>query len=251
MQVVAIIGRDQRQPDLLADFTQCFVVRRMKLVVLQFEVVAAREHLRVRLGGLARLVHAIRPEPSRDLARQASRQHDQPVGQLGEDVLVDARFVVEAVLVGGREQLAQIAIAVAILREHDQVKIAAAVEVVAARNLRAIGALARREVHFASDDRLDARGFRLLIELDRAEHVAVVGHRDRFHPRRLGVFDERADFVSAVEEAVLRVDVKMDETHSGPSSCTGLATCAARPLPLTSCVARARRRSLRRARARQ
>ena len=102
-------------------------------------------------------------------------------------------------------------------------KISAAIEVVAARNLRAIGALARREINLASDDRLDARGFSLLIELDRAEHVAMVGHRDRFHPRRLGVFDERPDFVGAVEEAVLRMDVKMDETHSGPSPCTGLA----------------------------
>src|SRR5258708_34504544 len=129
-------------------------------------------------------------------------------------------------------------------------KIAATVEVVAARNLRAIGALARREVHLASDDRLDARGFRLLIELDRAEHVAMVGHRDRFHPRRLGVFDQRPDFVRAVEEAVLRVDVKMDETHSGPSPCTGLAAFAARPFPSHLSCSRAPLIISRRARAR-
>src|SRR5580704_4270466 len=107
----------------------------MELVVLQLEIVAPRKHLRVRLSRLARLVHAIRPEPSRNLARQASRQHDQSIRQLAEDFLVDARLVVEAVLVRGREQPAKIAITVAILREHDQMKIAAAVEVVTARNL--------------------------------------------------------------------------------------------------------------------
>jgi len=67
MQVMAIIGRDQRQPDLFADFAQRLVIRRMELVVLEFEIVAARKHFGVRLGGLARLVHAILPEPSRDL----------------------------------------------------------------------------------------------------------------------------------------------------------------------------------------
>ena len=234
MQIVAIIGRHQRQPDLLADFAQGIVVRRMKFVVLQLEIVPARKHLRVRFGGLARLVHAILPEPSRDLTRQASRQHDQSVRQLGENVLVDARLVVEAVLVRRRQQPAKISVTLAILREDYQVEVAAAVEVVAARNLRAIGALARREIHLASDDRLDADRFRLLIELDRAEHVAMVGHRDRFHPRRLGVLDQRPDFVGAVEKAVLRVDVKMDETHSGHSPCTGLAALRCAPFPLTS-----------------
>ena len=68
---------------------------------------------------------------------------------------------------------------------------------------------------------LTPTAFAFLIELDRAEHVAMVGHRDRFHPRRLGVLDQRPDFVGAVEEAVLRMDVKMDETHSGPSPAPG------------------------------
>src|SRR5208283_1110441 len=125
----------------------------------------------------------------------------------------------------------EISVTLAILREDYQVEVATAVEVVAARNLRAIGPLARREIHLASDDRLDADRFRLLIELDRAEHVAMVGHRDRFHPRRLGVLDQRPDFVGAVEETVLRVDVKMDETHSGRPPAPGLQRCAARPFP--------------------
>src|ERR1700674_506592 len=214
MQVMTVVGRDQRKSGLFADFAQRLVVGRVQLVVLELEVVAAGEHLRVRLGGLARLVHAIRAEPSRELTGETSGEHDQSIGKLGEDFLVDARFVVEAVLVRGGEQLAEVAVSGTILREQDQMKISAAVEVVAARNLRAIGALARRQVSLASDDRFYPRSGGLLKELDRSKHVAVIGHRESFHAGGFRVFDQRPDFVGAVEQAVLRVDVKMNETHS-------------------------------------
>ena len=39
----------------------------------------------------------------------------------------------------------------------------------------------RRHVGLDADDRLDAGGLGLLVEVVRAEHVAVVGHRDRRH----------------------------------------------------------------------
>ncbi|HWJ41786.1 MAG TPA: hypothetical protein VNT29_11645, partial [Candidatus Limnocylindrales bacterium] len=58
------------------------------------------------------------------------------------------------------------------------------------------------------------------------------------------------NFVGAVEEAVLRVDVKMDETHSGPSPCTGLATRALPALSSHRCCSRASLIVSRRARAR-
>ncbi len=77
-------------------------------------------------------------------------------------------------------------------------------------------------------------GLGLLVELDRAEHVAVIGHRDRFHPRGLGVVDQRPDFVGAVEETVLRMNVKMDETHSGPLPLQRTGGECCRPVPLTS-----------------
>ena len=44
----------------------------------------------------------------------------------GQNLLVDARLVVEPFLIGGGEQAAEVAIAVAILREQDQMEIAAA-----------------------------------------------------------------------------------------------------------------------------
>ena len=92
-------------------------------------------------------------------------------------------------------------------------EVAAAVEVVGARGLRAIAAAAGSQVRLASDDRFQSGGSGLLIELDRTEHVAVIGHRDRLHPGGFRMFDQRADLVGSVEQAELRMDVKMDETH--------------------------------------
>ena len=76
----------------------------MEPVVLQFEIEAAGKSFRVPLRRPRAPVHAVGFQGARNLAREASRQHDQTLGQLGEDFLVDARFVVEAVLVGGGEQ---------------------------------------------------------------------------------------------------------------------------------------------------
>jgi hypothetical protein len=93
--------------------------------------------------------------------------------------------------------------------------VAAILEVVALGNLRAISTLARREIRLASDDRLDALLFRLFEKLDRAEHVAVVGDRDRIHARSLGMIDQRTNLVGAVEQTELGMYVKMRETHQG------------------------------------
>ena len=67
------------------------------------------------------------------------------------------------------------------------------------------------DVDLAADDRLDAGGHRLLVELDGAEHVAVVGDRQGRHAAFLGALDQVADLDGAVEEAVLAVQMEMDE----------------------------------------
>ena len=76
MQVVAIVGRDQRQAGGAADLAQRIVERRVQAVVLQFEIEAVLENVRVTLGRLARLVGPPRTKPSRDLTRETSRQRD-------------------------------------------------------------------------------------------------------------------------------------------------------------------------------
>src|SRR5262249_55556625 len=143
MQVMAIVGGDQRQARGAADLAQRVVEGRVEAIVLQFEIEAGLENARVAFGGLARLVDASRAQPSRDFPRETSRSGDDSLVQLGEYFLVDARFVVQAVLVGCAQQAAQVAVALARGGEQDEMEVAAAVEIVAARRLRAIGALAR------------------------------------------------------------------------------------------------------------
>ncbi len=70
---------------------------------------------------------------------------------------------------------------------------------------------AARHVDLAAEDGLDALLLARLVELDGAEHVAVVGERHRSHAERLRPGDEVLDLERTVEQRVLRMDVEMDE----------------------------------------
>src|SRR5579885_2152719 len=212
MEVVAIVGRDYRQSDLARDVAQRVIDWRMQAVVLKLDIEAIAESLRIPFGSLARLVHPALPEPSRNLAGKTAGKNDEPIRELGENFLVDARLVVEPFLVRGGQPL------VAVLRENYEMEVAAALHVVAAGSLSTIGSFAGGEVCLASDYRLDAVGDGLLVELDRAEHVAMVGNRHRFHAAGFGVLEERSDFVGAIEQAELRMNMQMGETHRGSST---------------------------------
>ena len=66
-----------------------------------------------------------------------------------------------------------------------------------------------RDVELAPEDRLDLRLLGGLVQRDRAEHVPVVGHGDRAHPRGGHALDEVLDLHRPVEKRVLRVNVEV------------------------------------------
>ncbi len=68
-----------------------------------------------------------------------------------------------------------------------------------------------RDVDFAADDGMDAFGFGVVVELDRAEEVAVIGHGDGGHFLLGDDLHELGDFAGAVEQRVVGVAVKMNE----------------------------------------
>src|SRR6266849_3774839 len=72
---------------------------------------------------------------------------------------------------------------------------------------------ARRDIDFAADDGLDAMAHRLAVKFHGAEHVAVIGHRDRRLLQRLDALKQFIDLVRAVEEAVFGMTVKVNETR--------------------------------------
>ena len=82
------------------------------------------------------------------------------------------------------------------------------------------------EVGLHADDRLDPGGLGLGPEVVGAEHVAVVGHRDRVHAQLGGPLEHVAQPGRTVQHGVLGVDVEVDETvpasgHGGRSALPG------------------------------
>ena len=75
----------------------------------------------------------------------------------------------------------------------------------------AVGALAGGDVGLVADDRVEAGGLALAVELDGAVEVAVVGQGQGVHAQRLGVGDQLGDAAGAVEQAVVAVAVQVNE----------------------------------------
>jgi hypothetical protein len=75
-------------------------------------------------------------------------------------------------------------------------------------------------VHLAAEDGLDLLLLAGLVELDRAEHVAMIGEGHGAHPLGLGARHQVLDLERAIEQRVLRVDVEVDElgSHGGRTS---------------------------------
>jgi hypothetical protein len=125
-------------------------------------------------------------------------------------VLVDARLVVEALLVALRDQPDQVLVAAEALREEDEVMVG----LLLTRDRHALAPVPERDVGFDADDRTDPLLERLLVELDRPEEVSVVGDGDGLHPHRGRLVDHGVDLLGAVEKRELSVIVEMNERRS-------------------------------------
>ena len=103
-----------------------------------------------RRGG-DRLLLLLGADAGRDFALEAAAQADQPLRMLREQVLVDARLVVEALGVAGGDQLDQVVIPLLGFGEEHEV-------VGGLARRPALGAaVAGRDVDLAAQDRVDAR----------------------------------------------------------------------------------------------
>ena len=188
-------------------------------VVLELnEVPVGAEDVAVLARRGERAVALPRDELHTELGGQAPRQTDDPLRVLGQELLVDAGPVVEALEVGGRDEAQQVPIPDLVLCEQRQV-----VVLLLALARRPVEAGARGNVGLDPDDRLDPRRPGCRIEPQRAEHRAVVGHRERRHPMgerfaedrgRARVGLRRLDPRGAVQQRVLGVGVQMDELLS-------------------------------------
>src|SRR5207248_10946819 len=58
-------------------------------------------------------------------------------------------------------------------------------------------------VRLVADDRIEPRLLALVVKLDRAIEIAVIGNGARAHPELLGLFDQLRYAVGAIEQAVV------------------------------------------------
>ena len=181
------------------------------------EVVVAPEDVLVVGGDLAGGVVVAVAQVDLHLAGRAAGGADQALAVLGEQLAVGTRLLEEAVAPGADGEPEQVVHALGALREQRHVGVGAAGRDVVGAAVVEVDALAlepgdvRGEVGLDADDRLDAVGRGLLVELVGPEHVAVVGHGDGGHPQLGRAGSERLQSRRAVEHGVLGVHVEVDE----------------------------------------
>jgi hypothetical protein len=187
--------------------------RVVALVALQLDEEPLRaKNLQVALGGLPGRFPVAARHRGRDLALETGTGADQPFLTLGENLLVDTRPVVKPVEIAGAGQLEQIPVAGEVLRQQNQM-----VRRIGNGGLRPVEPAARRDVGLDPDDGLDVRGPGLGIELDRAEHVAVVRDGHRVHAQLLALLEEPLERDGPVEQGILAVQMEVCKSFVGHS----------------------------------
>ena len=136
----------------------------------------------------------------------AAAKADDAFVELFEKFAVDARFEVEALEVGLGGEFDEVAEAGTVLGEKREV-VTGFFEIAGIFFEAAVGG----DVGLVADDGVDAFLFGLLIELESAVEVAVVGEGQGVHAVGLGAGDELVDGAGAVEEAVMAVAVEVNE----------------------------------------
>ena len=136
---------------------------------------------------------------------QTAAQANQALRVRGQQILVDARLVIEPLRIAGGHELDQIVIALEVFSEEHEVvlrrpRVAALVETAAGRN-----------VHLAAENRVQPARARMVVEDHRREHVPVLGDREPRHLQPGRLIEHFVDAARAVEQRELGVQVQVDE----------------------------------------
>src|SRR6476661_9218587 len=126
---------------------------------------------------------------------------------LFEYLLVHPWLVIESFKICFTNQFDQVLIASQVSGQEDEV-----IVIVVCQPAVLLGMpTAERHVGFAADDGFDADLFRFAVELDGAEHVAMIGHRHGRLSEGLDLLNQRFNLIGAVEKTELGVQMQVDE----------------------------------------
>ncbi len=210
VDVVHVVGGDEARRVALGQIHQAAVDRRQlaDLMRLQLKEEALRaEDLEVPVHQPLGVFRAPIRQGARDFAGQAAGGDDQAVAVSRQEIMIDARAIVETFQLGGAGKLQEISVAGVVFRQEELME-GARVE------LRVPVAHAPRgEVGFHAQDRLDARALGGAIEVDHAEHRAVIGQRQSRHAQFAGALHQVRDAAQAVEQRVFGMDVQVNKRH--------------------------------------
>ena len=205
-----VVGGHRLEAELRGQLEQARgdLALRFQTVVVDFDVNVLLAEDVDQLGHrLARLAFVAEQQPLVDRAGNAAAEADDALRELAQRGAVDPRLaVVEALQVAERDELLQVAPALVGLGQQRHVA-----GPLAAGDVLLVLQAAGGEVDLAAEDRLHPRLLAGLVELDRAEQVAVVGHRHRRHPELLRLGRDLLGPGHPVEERVFGVQVEVDE----------------------------------------
>jgi hypothetical protein len=131
------------------------------------------------------------------------------VGRQG--FLVDPGAVIEALGVAQGYEPHEVVVALAVRGEEREMVVG-----LFDSRPRLVVAAPRSHVDLAPEDRLQPTLAACVVEGDRSEHVAVIRHGHRLHSQPDALLHEFLDAARPVEEAVLGMQVQVDELRHLP-----------------------------------
>lgn len=189
VDVMGVVSGDEAQvvffPKLEEGFVEFLNFRDVVLLELEEEAVAA-EAFKIPFDFGAGVGEIAAFDRARYFRRHAAGGTDQAVGVFFERFMIDPRVIVEAVELRDGRKLEQVLIALLIFGEEEEM----------ARSFVVggfVGEFLSGKVGFDADDGFYAFGFCGFVELDDAEHGAVVGDGDGGH---VHFFDAVHEFVN-------------------------------------------------------
>ena len=182
MKVVRVVGGHKRQTGFLPDAHQTLVhlglLRNPVIHQLQVEPVFPEDVAELHDGLDGRSL-VVAHQTLRDLARETTRETDQPLAVLSEDFLVDPRPVIEPLGVADRRKLREVVITLVRRRDHPEV-------VVGIRDAPAtlLETRPKRHVALAANDGLDPSLFARRRPPHGPKHRPMVRDGHGLHPHR-------------------------------------------------------------------